>query len=170
MFFSRKSSGSSLSAGEARQRLEQVVQTHLGDADEETRRMVVAVAGLLACVAYADRQYTDEERERIHRELSRIHGLSSGGVDAVCDIIEENILELTITAAQKYTRELRELSDREMRLEVLDILMDLAAADEVVSMSETDFLRRTAAGLGLTADEYQAAQDRHRDKLSILKG
>jgi uncharacterized tellurite resistance protein B-like protein len=156
--------------GQARQELDRIVRAHLGDGDGETARMVVAVAGLLSCVAYADREYNADEQDQVRQELSRIQGLSAAGVEGICALIRENILELTATAAQKYTRELRELADRELRIEVLDILMDLAAADESVSMSETDFLRRTANGLGLTAGDYQAAQDRHRDKLSVLKG
>ena len=39
---------------EARDRLAQIVEQYLAEADDATRRIVTAVAGLLAKVAYAD--------------------------------------------------------------------------------------------------------------------
>ena len=34
---------------------------------------------------------------------------------------------------------------------------------------ETNLLRLTATALGLTQDDYNACQARHRDKLAVLK-
>ena len=64
---------------------------------------------------------------------------------------------------------MRELTDLDLRREVLDVLVDLAAADDEVSMSETQLLRRTATAMGLSQDDYVASQARHRDRLSVLK-
>ena len=58
---------------------------------------------------------------------------------------------------------------REARLEVLEALMDLAAADELLDMQETNLLRRIARGLGLSDQEYLASQERHRQRLSVLR-
>jgi len=141
----------------------------MSGADQETVRIVTAIAGLLACVAYADRQYTESEQDQIREELARIHGLSAAAVATICAMLKENIAELTLTAAQNHMRDLKELTDHETRLEVLDALMALAAADNEVSTVETNFMRRAAYGLGLSSDDYNAAQARYRDKLSVLK-
>jgi uncharacterized tellurite resistance protein B-like protein len=53
-------------------------------------------------------------------------------------------------------------------VELLDMLMDLAAADLVVSMDETNLLRRLAKLLALSDQDYLASQARHRDRLSVL--
>nr|MCU0677346.1 TerB family tellurite resistance protein [Myxococcota bacterium] len=64
----------------------------------------------------------------------------------------------------------RELLDRDGRLEVLDTLLEVAAADGVIATSETNLLRRLATALGLTQADYTALQSRHRDKLGVLGG
>jgi uncharacterized tellurite resistance protein B-like protein len=154
----------------SRKELAKIVHTHMSEADEDTVRIVVAIAGLLACVAFADRKYTVSEQDQVQRELTRIRGISNAGVEAICEILKDKIFWLTVTAAQNYERDLYELTEPETRLEVLDALMALAAADGTVSVVETNFLRRTANGLGLSSEDYNAAQARYRDKLSVLKG
>ena len=47
--------------------------------------------------------------------------------------------------------------------------MDLAAADQVLTMEETLLLKRVARGLGLSDQEYQVSQERHRERLSVIK-
>jgi uncharacterized tellurite resistance protein B-like protein len=153
----------------ARSKLKEIVRDHMSGADDETVRAVVSVAGLLACVAYSDRQYTESEKSVIKSELARIRGLSNAGIEEISKLLEENIFELTTTSSQTYLRDLRELSDYEMRVEVLDVLLSLAAADQTVSVVETNFLRRAATALGLSPEDYNAVQARYRDKLSVLK-
>jgi len=153
----------------AQSKLVEIVRDHMGGADDETVRIVVSVAGLLACIAYTDREYTESEKSAIKSKLARIQGLSNAGIEEISKLLEDNIFELTTTSSQTYLRELRELSDYEMRVEVLDVLLSLAAADEVISVVETNFLRRAATALGLSPDDYNAVQARYRDKLSVLK-
>jgi uncharacterized tellurite resistance protein B-like protein len=59
--------------------------------------------------------------------------------------------------------------DIELRREMLDVLVDLGAADGELSLAETDLLRRTTSALGLTPEDYLASQTRHRDKLKLLR-
>jgi uncharacterized tellurite resistance protein B-like protein len=152
-----------------RNRLLDTVRTHMHGADDETVRIVVSVAGLLACVAYADREYSEPEQQKVKSELARVRGLSDTGIAEICAILKGNIFELTNAAEQAYLRDLRELTDYEMRIDVLDVLLSLAAADENVSVTETNFLRRAATLLGISADDYNEIQARYRDKLSVLK-
>lgn len=150
-------------------RLAEVVKLALPAADDETQRLVVAVAGLLATVAYADRDYAPEEEARIGQELSRIQGLGERGVDAILRVLRDHILTIATVEAPIYARELRELADHEFRREILDALVDIAAADDEITMAETNVLRATATALGLSQSDYNASQGRHRDKLRILK-
>jgi uncharacterized tellurite resistance protein B-like protein len=150
-------------------RLQALVADHLSEADDDSRAIVVAIAGLLASVAYADRQYHEAEQNHVREALGRVHGLSAAGVEVICDALRQHLLELASSNSQQHTRSLRELGDLELRRDVLDALVDLAAADEELSMSETELLRRTATALGLTQDDYVAAQARHRERLSVLR-
>jgi uncharacterized tellurite resistance protein B-like protein len=145
------------------------VRANMAGSDEETIRIVVAIAGLLGTVAYADRRYVPEEEERIRQELARIEGLTPSGVEAVCAALRQHIVDISTIEAPLYARELLVLADRDLRLEVLEALVDLAAADNEISVPETNLLRLTATALGLTQADYNSAQMRHRDKLTVLK-
>lgn len=150
-------------------RLDALVRAQMPDADADLVRLVVSVTGLLATVAYADRRYTDAERAHVREALERIHGLGTGGVEAICDTLREHIVELASSNTQAFTRDLCELGDVALRREVLDALLDCAAADEELSLAETSLLRRTARALNLDDADYLAAQSRHRERLSVLK-
>ena len=153
---------------QARERLAEIVEQYLADADDATRRIVTAVAGLLAKVAYADGHYSVQEEATIQKELSRVHGLSQAGVDAICGLLADQISHVALLGDHDWTRDLRELADRELRLEVLEVLVEMAVADQVLKHDEQTQLRRIAKALALTQDEYNALQAKHRDKLSTL--
>jgi uncharacterized tellurite resistance protein B-like protein len=125
--------------------------------------------GLLASVAYADRKYTPEEQDQVRGALARVQGLDAAAVDTICTTLRDHIARIALGSTHTYTRDLRELVAPEVRREVLDVLVDLAAADGELVLAETDLLRRTAAALGLSPDDYLAAQARHRERLSLLK-
>jgi uncharacterized tellurite resistance protein B-like protein len=153
---------------EARDRLAAIVEQYLADADADTRRIVTAVAGLLAKVAYADGHYSVEEEANIQKELSRVHGLSQAGVDAICGLLADQIAHVTLLGDHDWTRDLLDLAERELRLEVLEVLVEMAVADGVLKHDEQTQLRRIAKSMGLTQDDYNALQAKHRDKLSTL--
>ena len=64
--------------------VERLVANHLPDEEQDTRAIVVAIAGLLAGVAYADRSYGEAEQAHVREALGRIHALSAAGADAIC--------------------------------------------------------------------------------------
>lgn len=154
---------------EAATTLERVIREHIGNADEDTTKMIVAAAGLLGTVAYADRDYSAAEEARIRAELARVPRLTEAAVDAICAVLREQIVTVATVQAPIYARALRELTEPSQRREVLDVLVDLAAADDEITVAETNVLRQTATALGLSQDDYNASQQRHRDKLKVLK-
>lgn len=156
-----------LSLGSAR--LDALVRAHMPNADDASVRIVVAVTGLLAAVVYADRRHSDEEQAHVREALGRIHALGADGVDAICDALRAHVVELAASNTQAFTRDLRELGDLALRREVLDALLDCAAADEDVSFEETSLLRRVANAMGLDDADYLASQARHRARLSVLR-
>lgn len=167
MIFGRKDSAKEMSP-QARERLSEIVEHYLADADDATRRIVTAVAGLLAKIAYADGHYSDQEEVAIRRELSRVHGLSPAGVDAICGLLADQIAHVALLGDHDWTRDLRELAERELRVEVLEVLVEMAVADHVLKHDEQTQLRRITKALSLTQDDYNAIQAKHRDKLSTL--
>ncbi|MDD9932706.1 MAG: TerB family tellurite resistance protein [Myxococcales bacterium] len=150
-------------------RIEALVRQHMRDVDDDTIELVIAVTGMLASVAYADREYTDDERAHVREALRLMQGLGPEGVDAICATLDHHIVEIASISTQPYTRALRELADKDLRREVLDVLVDLAAADGEIAMSETTLLRRATTAMGLEQDDYVASQARYRERLSLLK-
>jgi uncharacterized tellurite resistance protein B-like protein len=149
--------------------LRALVARSLPQADASLAACIGAVAGLLATVAHVDRVYSDAERAHVREALARIPGLDARAVQVIEALLSEQMAELAHESLQTYTRVLYEGLERGARLEVLDLLMDLAAADDSLDMSETNLLRRIASALGLTEDEYLRSQTRHRDKLAVLR-
>jgi len=146
-----------------------VIREHLPDADDETVRVISAIAGLIGAVAYADREYTEQEARHLRTELERIHGMTHAGIEAICGVLERHIVEVATIQPPRYARDLLEFADRELRLEILDVLVDVAASDGRISHVETNVLRQVTTALGLEQRDYNSAQARHRDKLAALK-
>ncbi len=149
--------------------LHQAVAYHMQDTDEVQQQLVTAVVALLVRVACADQKFQKEEEDKIRRELGRVEGLAAAGVDAVMNLVREAALKTSDLQIPLYTRTLRLKGTVELRLEVLELLVELAAADNEISLSETNMIRRLADAMGLSQDDYNAIQAKHRDKLSVLE-
>jgi uncharacterized tellurite resistance protein B-like protein len=149
--------------------LEGLIEQHLHGADPETVRIVAAIAGLLATVAYADSAFAREEEAELAHDLRRVEGLSEVGVAAICELLRSHAAEISAVQAPRYTRLLREVADRDLRLEILGLLVKLAAADGIISLAEVNLLRQLTTALGLTQDDFNQLQAPHRDKLSFLR-
>jgi uncharacterized tellurite resistance protein B-like protein len=149
--------------------LYEAVRQHLGDGDDELVRITGSVAALMLCVAYADLDVRPEELERVSETLGRIRGLDARGVAAIVDVLCRHTVSIAAAEGTSYARELLELTDADFRVQLLDALMDVAAADGEVSLAETNLLRPIAVALGLTQQQYNASQARHRDKLAVLR-
>jgi uncharacterized tellurite resistance protein B-like protein len=139
-------------------------------ADEENVRIIGSIAALLLCLAHADSAYTADEESVMRATLERVHGLDAAGVDAIATVLRAHALTITRPEATSYARELLELTAEDFRVELLAALIELAAADGVVSLAETNELRRITRALGLSQAQYNDLQARHRDKLAVLRG
>ena len=149
--------------------LEKLVREALGGQDEESVMVVVALAGLLGAAAYADRDYSTNEEEHVRSELLRVHGMTPAAVDVVCAALRRNIVHVSTVEVPRYCRVLRELGDRELRVEVLGVLVDVAAADGAITTQETNILRQITTALGLSQSDYNEAQAKHRERLAALR-
>ncbi|MEM9071895.1 MAG: TerB family tellurite resistance protein [Myxococcota bacterium] len=156
-------------APKTKDELTRTVAELLPDADDDTRSLVVALAGLLASVAFADGDYHPREQATVLRELRRIQMLPVGAAKTIAGLLDERIKAVTAGGDQTWARTIKEGLEREGRLEVLDALLEIAAADGELSTAETNYLRRLAPKLGLTQADYVALQSRHRDKLAVLE-
>ena len=145
------------------------VRNVLSHADAETVQIVTACAGLLACVAFADRDYSTAEETRIHELLTTIEGITAQGASAILGTLRAHARSFSTVQAPRFCRALREHGDRDLKVHVLDLLVEVAAADHQITHNEVTVLRQLTTALGLEQADYNTAQEKHRHKLSSLR-
>lgn len=148
--------------------LQEAVRSRMPEADQQMVQIVTAVAGLLSAVAYADREHSSAERAHIREQLARIEGLDERGVDAILEVLDKHIVSFSTTFAQRFTRTLVEQTSGEMRREVLDVALGVAAADGTISHHEITTLRNLTGALGLSQVDYNHLQSKYRDYLHFV--
>lgn len=146
--------------------LEANIRQALGQTDEATVKIVTAVAGLLAIVAYADRTISADEALHLRKQLERIHVLPKEHVESIARVLSEQALHLSATSTPRFTRILRTDLPEEGRYEVLDALLEMAAADGKITRDEVVSLRNLSTALGLSQHHYNTLQEKHRTKLT----
>ena len=150
-------------------RLYEVVKETLEGADSDKVAIVAACAGLLACVAYADRDFSPEEAAKASGLLSTVQGIGPEGSHAIVQAMQANVVELTTVHAMRFARTLRDLANHELRLTIVSMLLDLAAVDEDIKLSEVATLRNITGALGLTQEEYNDLQLKYRERLRTVR-
>lgn len=145
------------------------IRSALPSADDDSVRVVAACAGLLASVAYADRDFSEHEAARIYDLLQTIQGIGAPGASAIVAALREEARHHSTVEAPRFSRTLKELGDRDLRCHLLELLLEVAAADHAISHNEVAVLRQLTTSLGLEQSDYNAAQEKHKAKLSTLR-
>ena len=126
-----------------------------------------AILGLIAATAHADGVIDPKELITIENELTRIPVFSKESAKALVTLVP--LLGGAVhTELHNWARLLRDKTSVETRLDLLDVLLEISAADNSISLDETNLMRRIATLLGLDASVYSHIQTRHRDKLAVL--
>ena len=167
--FGRKDRKEPLDDASADALLESVVRRAMPEADGDTVAIVAACAGLLAGVAYADRDFSAAEAKEIERQLGAIEGIGPGGVQAIASALELHRVELASVHTVRFARTLKELGTRDLREHVLGMLVALAATDDTITQAEVNALRQLTNALGLEQADYNRLQAEHKQKLGTLR-
>lgn len=148
--------------------LERIVEDRLAGHSEDMKRIVSAIAGLVACTAYADRNFSADEETVVRSELAKLASLDAEGVETILDTIRSQGARIMSGGDHYWIRDLRERTEPDERIAILGVLIEVAASDGELSIAETNYLRRVTSALGLSQQDYTAVQALHRDKLSTL--
>ena len=133
-------------------------------------RHLAAFAYVLARVANADLRITDTETDRMHALVREHAGLSEEEAALAVEIAKSQARLLGGTENYVVTREFREVSTREERVQLLECLYAVAAADGRIDGAESTEIAKIAEELGFLRDEANALRAAWRDKLSELQG
>jgi len=132
-------------------------------------RYLGAFAFVLARVANADLEVSSAERARI-AELVREHG----GVDSLRAALVADLalaLQEARGGTDNYvvTRAFRDLSTRAQRVELLNCLFAVAAADDSISERESTEVIKIGTELGFAREEVVGIRQRFGAQLDVLR-
>ena len=132
----------------------------------EKARYLAGFAYVLARVAHADLEFTEDETREMHRIVTELATLESGEADLVVEIAKSQARLLGGTENYVVTREFREHSSKAQRGQLLACLYVVAAADGTISGAEAAEIVAIAEELGFTRAEANSLRARYRDELA----
>lgn len=137
--------------------------------DPERARFVAAFAYVLARVAHADLEVSEQETRAMERIVAAHGGIPEEQAVLVVQIAKSQNVMFGGTDNFIVTRELNRIATREQKLALLECLFALAAADESISTVEDGVVRQVAAELHLEHGDFIEVRRRFRDQLAVLK-
>jgi uncharacterized tellurite resistance protein B-like protein len=118
---------------------------------------------LLGRVGRADGKIGAEERRIVDRTLAERYGLDEPSREVTLAVLEEEAgrdLDL-----QRVCAEACHVTSMAQRLEILEILFEIGAADGRIGKDEVEEIHRIADLLWISRPEYLAVRDRWRDRI-----
>ncbi|MDG2039298.1 MAG: TerB family tellurite resistance protein [Ilumatobacter sp.] len=132
-------------------------------------RYLAAFAYVLSRVANADSTICVNETEAMREIVQKLGHLSEAQALLVVEIAKSHTRLLGGTENYLVTREFRDVATETQRLELLDCLFAVAAADGAICSIEESQTAQIAKELGFTQSEYAAALAGHAEHRSVLK-
>jgi len=145
------------------------LEAELDGLPPERAQFFAAFAYLLARVADADLEVADRERDAMARVLQQHADLSEHDARMVAELAILQAEEIAASTHNIVSRRFKEMSDRAQRIQLIDGLFAVAAADDEVSMEEGNEVFRVAEEIGLERLDVLAVRTRYRDKLTEFK-
>ena len=114
------------------------------------------IGGLMAIVARADNDITDEEISKIRSFLSKVDVFTETAIELLLTIIREE----SARGLDRHRLIAEYMQDRDLsaRIELLDLLFGVARADGEVKHAELEELRAISSALHLSHSQYIAAK------------
>lgn len=137
--------------------------------DVDKARYLAAFAYIMSRVARADLKISPEEAKLIEEQVKDHGGLTEDQSILVSQIARHQQLLFGATEDFLVTREFNRIASREQKLQLLDCLYAVAAAEAKVSVVEDNEIRKVASELSLEHSEIIAVRSRYRDQLAVLR-
>ena len=119
------------------------------------------LGGVMGIVAHADHDIHERELDQIRRQLSTRGRFDEDALELLLTIIEEEAVRGL--DRHRLIAEYAADTDRDGRVELLDLLFGVAAADGAMKHSELEELRAISSALQLSHKQYIAAKLRAKD-------
>jgi uncharacterized tellurite resistance protein B-like protein len=147
----------------------QRIVSELEALDATQARYLAAFAYVLSRVANADSTICVNETEAMREIVQKLGHLSEAQALLVVEIAKSQTRLLGGTENYLVTREFRDVATDTQRLELLDCVFAIAAADGAICSIEESQTGQIAKELGFTQPDYSAALAGHAEHRSVLQ-
>jgi uncharacterized tellurite resistance protein B-like protein len=141
----------------------------LEEMDPVQARYLAAFAYLLGRVANADSQICERESARMEAIIVERGRMSREQAVMAVEMAKRQNRLFGHVENFLVTREFNELGTREQKLELLDCLFSVCAADRNITMTEDREIRQIASELLLDHREFIDIRSRYREHLEVLR-
>ena len=145
------------------------IATRLERLPAESAKFLAGFAYVLARVAHADFDISEDETGAMLRIVRELAELSEAEAQLVVEIAKSNARLLGGTENYVVTREFRASSTKEQRGQLLACLYAVAAADGTISGPEAGEIVSIAEELGFTRAEANSLRAQYRDQLAVFQ-
>ena len=136
----------------------------------ETRaRYLATFAWVLGRAAHADSHVSDEETRKMEDIVRVLGHLPEAQAALVVEMAKHQVRLFGGAQNHQITRGFRALSTPEQRIELLECVFAVSAADESITVVEESEARRISNELGLDHAEFVRARAAYVDDLEALK-
>ncbi len=132
-------------------------------------RYLAAFACILGRVAHADSSVSAEETAKMQEIVQVLGHLPAAQAVLVVEIAKNQVRLFGGTENFLVARRFKELSTAAQRIELLDCVFAVSAADESITVAEEGQARQISRELGLTHEEFVAARAGYVEHVEALK-
>ena len=137
--------------------------------DPDRARYLAAFAYVLSRIARADLKVSQEETRAMEQIVEAHAGLTADQAILVVQIAKHQNLFFGATEDFLVTREFNRISTFEEKMQLLDCLFRVAAAEHLISVAEENEIKKVVSELGIPHEDYIKVRTRHRDSLAVLR-
>jgi uncharacterized tellurite resistance protein B-like protein len=148
----------------------QAIADRLEGLETERAIFVAAFAMVLARVARADLEVSDDETWMIKQILHEYTELPGDQINLLLEMVAHRKRLFGVADDYLATREFKRIASDKHRECILRCLFAVCAADDSISLIEEEEVRQIASELGATHEAYVAARAEFREKREVLRG
>ncbi len=137
--------------------------------DGERAQFVAAFAYLLSRVANADLDISAEETQKMEEIVQGFGDLPEDQAILIVEIAKSQNRLFGGTENFQVAQELKRLSTRTQRIELLHCLFGVSAADDEITSTEEAQIRQIADELGFSHREYIDVRSSYNDKRTVMR-
>ena len=145
------------------------IAAELDHMEEDRARYLAAFAYILGRVAHADSRFSDIETEKMQEILHGLGHLTEAQAVLVVEIAKSQVRLFGSTENFLVVRRFKDIATPEQRVELLDCVFAVSAADDSITVLEEGQAGQIAKELGLSHDDFVAARVTYQRHLETLK-